>query len=309
MLQHFDTLDELTAAFPDEQTCVEHFRAIRWAHGAFCPYCGSTRIYHFADRRAHKCGDCRQRFSIKVGTIFEDTKLPLRKWFIAIWLITSHKKGIASTQLAKDLGITQKSAWFVLHRLREASKTGSFNRQLTGIVEADETFVGGKAKNRHKNKRGGSGRGGLGSGKVPVVGAVERGGEVFARATKSVDAATLKGFVRTVVAPEVTMLVTDEWVGYRGLDREYPHRVVRHTAGEYVSPGGVHTQSIEGFWSLLKRQIYGIHHWVSEKHLDRYVSEATWRYNRRDAEEGGRVNSLLASTNGKRLRYRDLIEK
>lgn len=309
MLQQFDTLDELTAAFPDEQTCIEHFRAIRWAHGAFCPYCGSTRIYDFSDRHTHKCGDCRQRFSIKVGTIFEDTKLPLRKWFIAIWLITSHKKGIASTQLAKDLGITQKSAWFVLHRLREASKTGSFNRQLTGIVEADETFVGGKAKNRHKDKRGGSGRGGLGSGKVPVVGAVERGGEVFARATKSVDAATLKGFVRTVVAPEVTMLVTDEWVGYRGLDREYPHRVVRHTHGEYVSPGGVHTQSIEGFWSLLKRQIYGIHHWVSEKHLDRYVSEATWRYNRREAEEGGRVNSMLASTSGKRLRYRELIGK
>lgn len=308
MLQHFETLDELTSAFPDEQTCIEHFRAIRWAQGAFCPYCGGTRIYDFSDKRTHKCGDCRQRFSIKVGTIFEDTKLPLRKWFIAIWLITSHKKGIASTQLAKDVGITQKSAWFVLHRLREASAAGSFNRMLDGEVEVDETFVGGKAKNRHISERGGSGRGGIGSGKTPVVGAVERGGEVFARATKSVDAHTLKSFVRENVSPKVDALFTDEWVGYRGLGSEYPHQVIRHTHGEYVK-GRIHTQTIEGFWSLFKRQVYGIHHWVSTKHLDRYVNEATWRYNRRGAAEGGRVNSLLASTNGKRLRYRELIGK
>ena len=308
MLQHFDTLDELTRSFPDEQTCVEHFRAIRWAHGAFCPYCGGTHIYDFSDGRTHKCGDCRQRFSIKVGTIFEDTKLPLRKWFIAIWLITSHKKGIASTQLAKDLGVTQKTAWFVLHRLREASKTGSFNRMLDGTVEVDETFMGGKAKNRHISKRGGPGRGGLGSGKVPVVGAIERKGEVFARATKSVDGATLKAFIRETVSPQVAMLVTDEWVGYHGLSREFPHKVISHTRGEYVK-GPIHTQTIEGFWSLFKRQVYGIHHWVSEKHLDRYISEATWRYNRRSASEGGRVNSLIASSDGKRLRYRELIGK
>lgn len=311
MLQHFETLDELTQAFPDELTCIKHFEAIRWAHGAFCPYCGNTnsaRIYHFSDGRNHKCGECRQRFSIKVGTIFEDTKLPLRKWFIAIWMITSHKKGIASTQLAKDLGITQKTAWFVMHRLREASTTGSFNRMLDGEVEVDETFVGGKAKNRHISKRGGPGRGGLGSGKVPVVGAIERGGEVLAQATKSVDAATLKGFVRQNVSPRVDALFTDEWIGYRGLAAEYPHQVIRHTHGEYVK-GRIHTQSIEGFWSLFKRQVYGIHHWVSPKHLQRYVNEATWRYNRREANEGGRVNSLLASTNGKRLRYRELIGK
>jgi transposase-like protein len=308
MLRRFGTLDELTTAFPDEQTCVDHFRAIRWAGGAFCPYCGSTRIYDFSDKRTHKCGDCRSRFSIKVGTIFEDTKLPLRKWFIAIWLITSHKKGIASTQLAKDVGVTQKTAWFMLHRLREASRTGSFNRELDGEVEVDETFVGGKAKNRHVSKRGGPGRGGLGSGKTPVVGAVERGGEVFAKATKSVDAKTLKTFVRENVSRQVNLLVTDEWVGYRGLGSEFPHEVIRHTHGEYVRDS-VHTQTIEGFWSLLKRQIYGIHHWVSEKHLDRYVNEATWRYNRRKSDEGGRVNSLLAHADGKRLRYRELIDK
>ncbi len=307
MLQAFDTLSELTLAFPDEQTCIRHFRAIRWAKGAFCPYCGSTRVYNFSDDRNHKCGDCRKRFSIKVGTIFADTKLPLRQWFIAIWLITSHKKGVASAQLARDLGVTQKTAWFMTHRLRHAAKTKSFDMPLDGIVEVDETFVGGKAKNRHVGKRGGPGRGGIGSGKVPVVGAIERKGEVRARATKHVDAATLKGFVRETVSREAAMLVTDEWVGYRGLDAEYAHAVIKHTGGEYVR-GDVHTNTIEGFWSQFKRQIFGIHHWVSEKHLDRYVDEATWRYNRREAAEGGRVNSMLAATDGKRLRYNELIK-
>ena len=149
MMQDFDSLLQMMEAFPDEQVCIDHLRAIRWKDGAFCPHCGSTKVYHFSDRRTHKCGDCRQRFSIKVGTIFEDTKLPLRKWFIAIWLITSHKKGIASTQLAKDLKITQKSAWFVLHRLRYAARTKSFAAPLEGDIEVDETYVGGKNANRH----------------------------------------------------------------------------------------------------------------------------------------------------------------
>ena len=139
MMRQFDSLDELMDEFPDEQSCIDHLRTIRWKEGAFCPYCGSARVYHFFDKRTHKCRDCRQRFSIKVGTIFEDTKLPLRKWYMAIWLIASHKKGIASTQLAKNLKITQKSAWFVLHRLRHAARTKSFNRPFNALL----TQVGG----------------------------------------------------------------------------------------------------------------------------------------------------------------------
>ncbi len=152
-IRQFDSLFDLFDAFPDEQAAIDHLTAIRWKNGAYCPHCGSTRVMHFSDKKTHKCSDCRQRFSIKVGTIFEDTKLPLRKWFAAIWLITSHKKGIASTQLAKDLKITQKSAWFVLHRLRYAARTKSFNRPLAGDVEADETYVGGKAKNMSEAAR------------------------------------------------------------------------------------------------------------------------------------------------------------
>jgi transposase-like protein len=153
MIRQFDSLLELMQVFGDEQACIDHLRAIRWKNGAFCPYCGAVKVYHFSDNQTHKCSDCRQRFSIKVGTIFEDTKLPLSKWFAAIWMVTSDKKDIASTQLEKDLKITQKSAWFILHRLRYAAKTKSFNRPLRGAVESDETFIDGTDKNRRSKDR------------------------------------------------------------------------------------------------------------------------------------------------------------
>ena len=226
------------AAFPDEQTAIDHFTAIRWADGAYCPLCGSTKVYHFSDKRTHKCGDCRKRFSIKVGTIFEDTKIELRKWIMAIWMITSHKKGIASTTLAKDLGVTQKTAWFMLHRLRHAARTQSFNKPLDGEVEIDETYVGGKASNRHKgDPKNGPGT----SGKVAVIGAMERGGSVVATVIETTSTATLDGFVHAVVAPTATVS-TDEHSGYRHLGRTFKHGVVRHSAGEYVAGRDAHQQ-------------------------------------------------------------------
>ena len=191
MIQSFNSLPELFDAFPDEQSCIDHLRAIRWKNGEYCPYCGSDRVYHFSDNRTHKCGDCRQRFSIKVGTIFEDSKLPLRKWYAAIWLLTSHKKGIASTQLARDLDITQKSAWFMLHRLRHAATTKSFNRPLEGEIEADETYVGGREKNKHRNKRKPGSQGG--ANKTAVFGMLERGGELRARKMGRLTAESMQG--------------------------------------------------------------------------------------------------------------------
>lgn len=179
MLKQFKTLSDLMIAFADPQKAIDHFKAIRWRDGEFCPHCGHDKVYKLADANRYKCAECKVHFSILVGTIFENTKLPLRVWFGAIWLITNHPKGIASTTLARDLGITQKSAWFVLHRLRHAARTQSFNKPLKGIVEVDETFVGGKAKNRHRGKRDGK-PGPTGSGKTIVAGAVERNGDVIA---------------------------------------------------------------------------------------------------------------------------------
>jgi transposase-like protein len=199
MLKQFASLHEMVAAFPDEQSCIDHLRSIRWRDGAFCPHCGSVKVYHFSDNRTHKCGDCRARFSIKVGTIFEDSKIGLHKWFMAIWLITSHKKGIASTQLARDIGVTQKTAWFMLHRLRHAAETKSFNAPLKGQVEADETFIGGKEKNKHANKKTPGSQGG--ANKAVVFGMLERGGELRAHKAPDASAATVQGAIRENVVP------------------------------------------------------------------------------------------------------------
>ncbi|WP_246687380.1 IS1595 family transposase [Mesorhizobium sp. B3-1-7] len=301
VIKQFDSLFDMMEAFPDEQSAIDQLRSIRWKDGAFCPYCGSTRVYNFSDNRTHKCGDCRQRFSIKVGTIFEDSKIPLRKWFMAVWLITSHKKGIASTTLARDIKVTQKTAWFMLHRLRHAARTKSFNRPLEGTVEVDETFIGGKEKNKHESKRQKAGRGAVG--KAVVFGALERNGEFRAFHIHS-----LKGVKDAVEAHvrEGSIVMTDEFPGYKGLDKSYYHQTVNHSEGEYVRGFYFHTNSIEGAWSHIKRQIYGIHHWISDKHLGNYLSEITWRYNRRAIEDGVRMNGLLAQVEG-RLRYRELI--
>lgn len=302
MKREIKSLYDFFEAFPDEQSAIDHLRAIRWKDGAFCPYCNSKRVMHFADKRTHKCGQCRQRFSVKVGTIFEATKLPLRKWFAAIWMLTSHKKGVASTQLARDLKITQKSAWFVLHRLRHAAQTKSFNRPLSGTVELDETYIGGKEKNKHVKKRLNVGAGA--GGKAAVFGLLERGGDMRAKKAKHVDGPTLQGRVYDNVLTGST-LMTDQHGAYRRLKQQYDVYTVDHSAGEYAH-GKVHINTIEGAWSLFKRQVIGIHHHISVKHLDAYLGEMCYRYNRREMGEGDRVNDLLGRVDG-RLTYKALI--
>lgn len=299
----FDSLAELIQAFPDDQACIDHFRAIRWKSGAFCPYCKSTKVYDFADKRTHKCGTCRQRFSIKVGTIFEDSNVPFKKWFIAIWMITSHRKGISSAQLARDIKVTQKTAWFMLHRLREAARTKSFSRPLGGDVEADGTYLGGKERNKHAHKRSKTGKGT--TGKTHVFGLLERGGVMRAMKIEPAHAKDVRKAITDNVFPGST-LHTDDWRGYKGLDRRYDHQKVRHTVGQYVRDKLYHTNGIEGAWGLFKRQVFGIHHWISTKHTDRYLDEFSWRYTLRQMEEGERVNAFLGRVSG-RLTYKALI--
>jgi transposase-like protein len=315
--QSFDTILQMMNALPDEQAAIDHFTAIRWKNGAFCPLCKSAdasrigrmnRIVGTGENKVavptnvHKCYVCRKRFSIKVGTIFEDSKIPLRTWMLAIWYITSHKKGIASTQLAKDLGVTQKTAWFMTHRLRYAIKTQSFNRPLAGEVEADETFIGGKEKNKHAWQRTGGKQGG--AGKIAVLGMLERGGELRTGVTPNLSARAVQTVIRDNVAGG-TALMTDEHGAFVGLGDAYNHHRVNHSKGEYVRHYILHTNGIESVWALFKRQINGTHHWLSRKHINAYLGEMTWRFNLREMGEGDRVNALLAQTAG-RLTYKML---
>ena len=290
--QHFNSIIQMMKALPDEQAAIDHFTAIRWKQGAFCPHCGTTKIYHFSDGRTHKCGDCRKRFSIKVGTIFEDSKIGLREWMLAVWLITAHKKGIASSQLAKDIGVTQKTAWFMLHRLRYAAQTKSFNRPLDGEIETDETFIGGKEKNKHASKRTGGKQGG--KGKAAVLGILKRDGELRTGTLANLTAKNVQTAIRQNVEAG-SLILTDEHRSFQGLARDYIHHTVNHSAGQYVRKAYIHTNSIESVWALFKRQVIGTHHWLSPKHLSRYLGEMTWRFNQRETEEGDRVNALLVS--------------
>lgn len=311
MFKTFKTLPEMLAAFPTEQVAIDHLTAIRFRNGRFCPLCGCTNEGKVSImKRAgvptnqYKCYACRGKFSIKVGTIFQDSKLPLRTWFAAIWMITNHPKGIASTTLATDLGITQKTAWFVLHRLRHAARTKSFNAPLSGEVEVDETFVGGREHNKHASQKTGNKRGHSIELKTVVMGLVQRGGEVRAGVIDNARAGTLRPIVEANVAKGSTVY-TDEHQGYNDLRHNYDHQRVSHRKGEYAR-GKATTNGVESIWALFKRQYVGTHHWISPKHMDAYLNEMTFRLNRRDLDKGQRVTALLSQIEGP-LTYKALI--
>ncbi len=298
------TLLEAIRYFSDLDVATEFVASLRWPDGPVCPKCGvvDPKHYYLKTRRVWKCRACKKQFSVKVGTIFEDSPLGLDKWLPAVWLIANCKNGISSYELAKDLGVQQKTAWFMLHRIRLAMQTGTFEK-LSGQVEADETYIGGKARNMHKGKREEKIQGRGPSGKVAVMGLLERHGKVKAKVVPDTTSRTLQVEVRESVQPG-SEVHTDALRSYRGLDAEYVHNVVDH-AEKYVD-GHVHTNGLENFWSLLKRGIKGTYVSVEPYHLFRYLDEQAFRFNEREGEDADRFSKVAGFVAGRRLTYREL---
>jgi transposase-like protein len=307
-LKKFTNLIELVTYFKDEKVCIKYLEKIRWEGNNYtCPYdgCNHNKVFKYSNGKTYKCSKCQKQFSIRVGTIFEDSKISLKKWFAAIYLVTSHKKGISSLQLSKDVGVTQKTAWFMLHRIRKALGLHQSDDKLDGICEADETYIGGQEKNKHWNKKVKGTQGRSLKTKTIVAGVIERGGELRAKKLESTNVATLGKFISDNVA-EGSRVNTDEWLGYRKLHKMFDHRVVNHKSHQYVD-GDVHTNTLEGFWALFKRGIRGVYHLMSAKHMQKYVDEFVFRYNTRDLSEYHRFNTMLDRVNV-RLKYCDLVK-
>ena len=295
-----NSLSEACHCFSDPDKALSFVAGLRWPYGAACPDCGVMGATLLATRRIWKCNACKRQFSVKVGTIFEDSAVPLGKWLIALWIHANSKNGVSSCELARTIGVTQKTAWHMAHRIRLAMESGTFQR-LSGTVEADETFVGGrKDPRRHKTAhRGGTMH------KATVFGAVERKGRVRAFTITSTTASTLQSSVKGTVI-EGSTLYTDNHSGYIALRESYGHKSVSHSTGEYAR-GPVHTNTIENFWCLFKRSVKGT--WVcpSRKHLDRFVIDQEFRYNHRGTDDFGRMERLTAQIFGRRLTWKDLV--
>lgn len=294
---------EFLKQFPNEKAARIYLEEQRWHGKPVCPYCNEAlRVQVRKVESFFRCLACKKDFTVRTGTIFERSHVPLDKWLYAMYLLATARKGISSLQLSKELGVTQKTSWFMLQRIRGACKAN--DDFLFGIVEADEIYIGGKEINKHENKKSKQGRGAVG--KSVVLGMRERRGKVRASVIKSNDRETIQSKIKGSVL-EGSILCTDEHSAYLGM-REYEHRTVRHSAKQYVD-GMAHTNSIESVWALLKRGFYGVYHWFSNKHLQLYINEFTFRLNEGNCQVHtlDRINALIGMTIGKRVTYKMLI--
>src|SRR5260370_22572912 len=274
-------LVQLFERFGTEKQCREALEQMRWPNGVKCLRCQSEKVYRIHTRNLFRCESCEYQFCAKTGTIFHDSHLPLPKWFAAIYLMSESKKGMSALQLKRTLKVAYKTAWYLCHRIREAVKDADTSL-LSGICELDETFVGGKAKNMHKDVRARKIQGRGGAGKAMVLGAIERGGKVRLDAANNRDRETLKAFIAAKLADETTAIMTDDFPAYDGCgDSNTRHETVNHSAVEWVR-GDVHTHTMEKVWSLFKRSIIRSYHPISVQHLDRYLDELEFRFNNRN---------------------------
>lgn len=296
---------ELTQTFSTEQDCIEYYEDLRWNGIVVSPFDPTSTVYKCSNNK-YRCKNTGKYFNVKTGTMFENTKISLRKWFLSIWLVTSHKKGISSMQLAKDIGVTQKTAWFMLQRIRACFVIEN-NNELEGIVECDETFIGGKNKNRHKDKKVPHSQGRSFKDKVPVMGMLQRGGKMNAYVVDDTKRKSIQPLIYRYVNPETTILISDEWWAYKGLDKFYTHNVIDHSKKEYVSlqDNNIHTNNIEGSWNILKRSVSGMYNHVSKRHLQKYVDEFVYRFNLRKVSDQEKFRYLLSNSNI-RTKYQEL---
>lgn len=306
------SLIEAIAFYSNEQNCFDTMVALRWPNGVCCPRCGDINTTLFKTRPLFKCNGCKKQFTVKVGTIFEDSPLSLSKWLPAVWLLGGAKNGISSCELARALDVQQRTAWFMLHRIRHAMQTGSFEK-MSGTIEVDETFVGGKAKNMHKKKREERIKNTANSGKTIVMGILERSDEETGK-TSRVHARIIPNRTSETLHPPINSTVntgsevfTDGCKSYSGLSETYSHEFVDH-AVKYVE-GKVHTNSLENFWSLLDRSLTGTYVSVEPYHLLAYVDEQAFRFNERKDTDAGRFVKVLQMVSGKRLTYETLTNQ
>ena len=295
---------EFFKSFPDERSAIEYIESRRWADGVICPHCDSDRTTRQKDYRYHQCKDCRKKFTVRTGTIFERSHISLDKWLYAMYLLQTARKGVSSLQLSKQLGITQKSAWFMLHRLREACNIET--DKMDGEVEIDEVYIGGKEGNKHESKKLRRGRRAVG--KQPVLGMRERGGKVTAKSIPDTRTKTIEQEIHATVEDGATVY-TDEFPSYRNLGRNYNHQSVNHSAKEYVY-GMAHTNGIESVWAVMKRGFNGVYHHWSVKHMNRYTDEFTFRLNEGNVryDTMDRIDKLVDGAFVKRLTFATLTE-
>lgn len=297
----------LLEQFPTEQSCIDYLEQIIWAGTPVSPYDKDSKVYKLANNY-YKCKVTGKRFNIKTGTIFENSALSLRKWFMAMWMITTHKKGIASTQLAEQLDVTQKTAWFMSMRIRKMLDIENCN-ELEGIVEMDEAVIGGKQKNRHKNKRieGTGGRSTVD--KDAVFGMVQRNGKLVLIGVPDCEATTLQPIINDLVKPG-SIVITDNYSGYVGVKENYEHRIVKDAEKGYQHDYDpeTHTNQIEGAWRIVKNSVHWMYNHVATKHLQKYLDETAYRYNMRQLPNSDKFNHALVNCNV-RTRYSDLIQE